>query len=114
MEISMDLETGLSSIGLILAALAAVAVLETWIPLHGRGRWGRAHLAPNLALTGIALAANLVLNAGLLAILVRVEAGEIGLLHALVLPAPVAAFVAVALLDLSFYLAHVSWHKVPA
>src|SRR5262245_817833 len=110
----MDLETSLSSIGSILAAMAVVALLEAIVPLWARGRWSRAHLVPNLALTGIALAANLVLNAFLLALLVAVESAGIGLLHVLALPPLAAALVAVAALDLSFYAAHVSWHKVPA
>jgi hypothetical protein len=110
----MDLATTLSSIGSILAAMAVLSLVEAIVPLCARGRWSRAHLVPNLALTGVALAANLVVNALLLALLVRVESAGIGLLHVVALAAGPAAFVAVAALDLSFYVAHVSWHKVPA
>jgi sterol desaturase/sphingolipid hydroxylase (fatty acid hydroxylase superfamily) len=110
----MDLATGLSSIGSILAAMALIAFVETLVPLHARGLWNRAHLAPNLVLTGITFGANLVLNAVLLAIVLRVEDAGFGLLHLLSLPPLPAAFLAIAALDLSFYAAHVSWHKVPA
>jgi hypothetical protein len=52
------LQSGVSSIGLILVSMAAVALLEAAIPLHARGRWGAAHLGPNLALTFITFATN--------------------------------------------------------
>jgi sterol desaturase/sphingolipid hydroxylase (fatty acid hydroxylase superfamily) len=39
---------------------------------------------------------------------------EFGVLHRLSLPPLAAAVVAVAALDLAFYAAHVSWHKIPA
>jgi sterol desaturase/sphingolipid hydroxylase (fatty acid hydroxylase superfamily) len=110
----MDLEIGLSSIGSIFAAMALLAFVETLVPLHGRGRWNRAHLTPNLVLTGITFGANLVLNTVLLAIVLRVEDAGFGLVRLLALPPLPAAFVAVAALDLSFYAAHVSWHKIPA
>lgn len=105
--------SGLVSITLILAAMAIVAAVEVAIPLHGRGRWHRAHLAPNLALTVLTFATNLVLNAALLAIVVALEAHGLGLLRWLAVPPLAAGVVAVAALDLSFYAAHVSWHRHP-
>jgi len=41
----------ITTIGVLLAAMAAVALIEVAIPLHARGRWHRTHLGPNLALT---------------------------------------------------------------
>lgn len=105
--------SSLSTVGGILAAMAAIALLEALVPLHARGRWGRAHLAPNLALTAITFATNLLLNAALVALVLWLEARGFGLLRGLALPPLPAVLVAVAALDLSFYLAHVSWHRFP-
>ena len=104
----------ISSIGIILAAMAAIAVLETLIPLHGRGRWGRAHLAPNLALTALTFATNLFFNAVLIAAVIWLQAQDWGLLRWLSVPPLAAGLLAVAALDFSFYAAHVSWHKIPS
>jgi len=106
--------SGLVSITLILGAMAIVAAVEVAIPLHARGRWGHAHLAPNLALTSLTFATNLVLNAGLLAVVVALEARGLGLLRWLAVPPLAAGIVAVTALDLSFYAAHVSWHRYPS
>jgi sterol desaturase/sphingolipid hydroxylase (fatty acid hydroxylase superfamily) len=106
-------QSTLSTIGLILAAMAVIAAIETLIPLHARGRWGRAHLAPNLALTLLTFATNALLNTGLLAGLLWLDASGFGLLKALALPPLAAAAIAVVVLDFSFYLAHVSMHKLP-
>ena len=46
-------ESGFATIAYLLAGMAAVAALETLIPLHRRGRWNRAHLGPNFALTAV-------------------------------------------------------------
>ena len=103
--------SGLVSITLILTAMAVVAAVEVAIPLHGRGRWHRAHLAPNLTLTFLTFATNLVLNTALLAVVVALEARGLGLLRWLAVPPLAAGVLAVAALDFSFYAAHVSWHR---
>jgi sterol desaturase/sphingolipid hydroxylase (fatty acid hydroxylase superfamily) len=109
-----ELRSSLVSAGAILAAMALVAGIETAIPLRARRRSGRAHLGPNLALTFVTFATNALLNAALVAALVSLEARGFGLLR---LAAP-GAFAEVALvvlaLDFSFYLAHVSMHRIPA
>ena len=104
----------LVTITVILAAMAIVAAIEVAIPLHARGRWNRAHLAPNLALTCLTFATNLFLNAGLLAVVVALEAHGLGLLRWLDVPPLAAGVLAVAALDFSFYVAHVSWHHYPS
>jgi hypothetical protein len=43
--------SGLSTIATLVAAMAVIALIETLVPLRARGRWSRAHLGPNLALT---------------------------------------------------------------
>jgi sterol desaturase/sphingolipid hydroxylase (fatty acid hydroxylase superfamily) len=106
--------SGLATIALILAAMAAVAVVEVALPLQARGRWHRAHLVPNLALTFLTFATNLFLNIGLLALVVVLERNGFGLLRWLSVPSLAAAIIAVAALDFSFYAAHLSWHVFPS
>ena len=48
------------TIGAILAAMALLALIETAVPLHPRGRWNHLHLRPNLALTFLTFATNVV------------------------------------------------------
>jgi len=106
--------SGLGTVAAILAVMAVVAAVEVAIPLHARGRWHRAHLAPNLALTFLTFATNLLLNVALVAMVAALEAKGFGLLRWLSLPPLAAAVVAVTALDLSFYAAHVSWHTFPS
>jgi sterol desaturase/sphingolipid hydroxylase (fatty acid hydroxylase superfamily) len=109
-----ELRSSLASAGAILAAMALVAAVEAAIPLHARGRSGRAHLGPNLALTFVTFATSALLDAALVAALIRLEDRGFGLLR-LAAPGAVAEVVLVVLaLDLSFYLAHVSMHRIPA
>jgi sterol desaturase/sphingolipid hydroxylase (fatty acid hydroxylase superfamily) len=114
MATATALESGFATIAYLLAGMAALAALETLIPLHARGRWNRAHLAPNFALTAVTFATNLVWNAALLALLLWLESRGLGLLRWLAVPALPAGILAVAALDLAFYTAHLSWHKIPA
>ena len=113
MNPSTPFSSGLTTIAVIVAAMAVVAVIETAIPLHARGRWNRSHLAPNLALTFLTFATNLFLNVALVLMVVWMESRGFGLLRLFPLPPLVAAIVAVAALDLSFYAAHRSWHAFP-
>jgi sterol desaturase/sphingolipid hydroxylase (fatty acid hydroxylase superfamily) len=108
------LESAASTIGAIIAAMAAVAVVETLIPLHARGPCHRTHLGPNVALTFITFATNLVINGVLVATLARLEASGAGLLQALALPRAASVAVVVVVLDFSFWVAHVAMHHVPA
>ena len=114
MTFTTALQSALPSIFLILAVMAVVAAIEVLIPLHTRRRAGRAHLAPNLALTFLTFATNAVMNAGLVMALARLEAEGFGLLRALALPPLWAGVAAIVTLDLSFYVTHVAMHKVPA
>jgi len=103
-----------SSIGFILTAMAALALLEVAIPLRSRGAWSRAHLAPNLVLTFITFALSALLGAALGLGLAAFEARGLGLLNALALPPVARALAAVLALDFSFYVAHVSLHVFPS
>jgi sterol desaturase/sphingolipid hydroxylase (fatty acid hydroxylase superfamily) len=105
--------SSISTVGGILAAMAIVALLETAVPLHARGRWHRAHLGPNLALTFITFATNIVFNGALVMTLIWLQSTGFGLLSMFELP-PVATVLIVVLgLDFSFYVAHVAMHRVP-
>ncbi len=114
MTLTVLFGSAFSTIGYLLAGMAVLTAIEALAPLHARGRWNRAHLGPNLALTAITFATNLLWNAAVLALVLWLEANGFGLLRWLsVAPLP-ATLLAVAAFDLAFYAAHVSWHKVPA
>ena len=103
-----------ATVGVILAAMALVALIEAAIPLHARGRWNRAHLGPNLALTLLTFATNALFNTALVMTLVWLQSSGFGLLHLLPVSPFVTAVVAVLVLDFSFYITHVAMHRIPA
>lgn len=109
-----QVQDSISTVGFILAAMAAFALIEAAIPLRPRGNWHRAHLGPNLALTFLTFATNLFFNAALVLTLMSLESVGFGLLHLLALPSMITAAIAVVALDFSFYVAHISMHKVPS
>jgi sterol desaturase/sphingolipid hydroxylase (fatty acid hydroxylase superfamily) len=94
--------------------MALIALLEAAIPLHARGRKGRAHLRPNLALTFITFATSAVFNVALVSGLVWMQEKSLGFLNAVVLPPLASVAVVVLVLDFSFYVAHVAMHKIRA
>src|SRR5689334_6768476 len=100
-----------STIVVILAAMAVVALIETVVPLHARRGWYEAHAGPNLALTFVTFAISLVFNIALVATLGVLQTIQFGLLHLVSLPSLVTAAVAVVLLDFSFYVAHRAMHR---
>ena len=105
------LPSGIGTLGVILAAMAAVALLETAIPLQARGRWNRAHLGPNLALTFMTFATNVLFNG---ALVMALHSNRFGLLHWFALRPPVTVVIVVVVLDFSFYVAHVAMHRIPS
>src|SRR4029453_17725770 len=106
MTLPIPFLSSISTIGAILAAMAVVALIETAIPLHARGRWHRAHLGPNLALTFITFATNILFNGALVMMLVWLQSTGFGLLNVFELPSPMTVLVVVLVLDFSFYVAH--------
>jgi sterol desaturase/sphingolipid hydroxylase (fatty acid hydroxylase superfamily) len=114
MTLSSLLETSASTIAVVLGAMALVALIEMAIPLHARGPLHRTHVAPNLALTFITFATNVVLNGALVLLLVRLDVTGFGILRSAGLDPRVADVLAIVLLDFSFYVAHVAMHHVPA
>src|SRR5262249_30955212 len=101
------------TIGGILAAMALLALIETAVPLHARGRWNRFHVQPNVALTLLTFATNMFLNAALVMTLFWLEAKDFGLLRMVSLQPLTTSVIAVLVLDFSFYVAHVAMHTVP-
>src|SRR5437870_2417158 len=108
------MESAIPTIGAIVAAMIAIAIAETVIPLHARSASHRAHVGPNVTLTLITFATNVLFNGALVAILARLEASGTGLLQALALPRAASVALVVVVLDFSFYVAHVAMHHVPA
>jgi sterol desaturase/sphingolipid hydroxylase (fatty acid hydroxylase superfamily) len=107
------LQSSIETVGGIFGAMAVVALIETAIPLHARGRWNRAHLWPNLALTFITFATNVLFNSALVVVLTRLQSNGFGLLPGLTLHPLMTGVIVVLGLDLSFYVAHVAMHKIP-
>ncbi len=104
---------GTATIVAIVVLMALIGLIETIVPMRPRGRWHRAHLGPNLALTLLTFATNLLFNAAVVAVLVRLQGRTVGLLQWWS-PSPWLAVVLVLVgLDLSFYVAHVAMHEWP-
>ena len=76
-------DSSVGTVGAILIAMAVIAMIETAIPLHARGRWNRAHLGPNLALTFMTFATNVFFNTALVMALASLQSNGVGLLHML-------------------------------
>ncbi len=110
---SAPFQQGTTTIGFILIAIVAVALVETIIPLHGRGRWGARHLVPNLALTFVTFATNMFFNTALVLTLIWLQTFNFGLIHQFKLDPWVEIVVVVLALDFTFYVSHVAMHKVP-
>jgi sterol desaturase/sphingolipid hydroxylase (fatty acid hydroxylase superfamily) len=102
-----------TTIGVLLGAMAVVALVEAAIPLHPRGPWHRAHLVPNLALTLLTFVTNAAFNAAVLLLLAWVRTRGFGVLRWASLGPVPAGVAAVVLLDFSYWVAHVAMHEVP-
>ena len=107
------LEPTIPTIVGILAAMALLALIETAVPLHARGRWDRFHFRPNVALTFLTFATNAFMNAALVMTLFWLEAKGFGLLRMVSLRPFTAGVITLVVLDFSFYVAHVAMHSVP-
>jgi sterol desaturase/sphingolipid hydroxylase (fatty acid hydroxylase superfamily) len=103
----------LPKIFLLLGLMAALAVIEIWIPLRDhkpeRGRRWR----PNLALTLLFMVMNVALTTGVLGIALWMEQQQLGLLHRLGLPTAWAFVFGIVVLDFFAYAVHVLMHKLP-
>jgi sterol desaturase/sphingolipid hydroxylase (fatty acid hydroxylase superfamily) len=102
----------MQSIVFYFALMAVVAVLEIAIPLRARTRWNDAHLAPNLSLTLIYVATNLLLTAALVLLLSWCTTAGFGIFNAWGLTGVAHIVAAVAILDFQAYGVHVAMHEV--
>ncbi|MDQ0465168.1 sterol desaturase/sphingolipid hydroxylase (fatty acid hydroxylase superfamily) [Caulobacter ginsengisoli] len=110
----MNLSANLSSLALLLAAMILLSGIEVLIPLQARGGWSRRHLLPNLALTFLTFATNLVFNIPLLLGLVWLQSKGWGLFNLTGWPPVVELAGAVLALDLAWYVTHVTMHRFAA
>jgi sterol desaturase/sphingolipid hydroxylase (fatty acid hydroxylase superfamily) len=108
------LNTTLTTLALIAATMLALALVEAVIPLHRRNAKHAAHVGPNLGLTAITIATNIVFNTALIAALGWTNLQGFGLLRLVELGPVLSTFLGILVLDLSFYVAHVAMHRVPA
>jgi len=104
----------LSRIAIILTVLAVLAAIEAVLPLQRRNRLNRAHLVPNLALTLLTFATNLVFTSALVFALDWQASNGVGLLHLVTVPPLVELVTVVLALDLAFYVVHVAMHRRPS
>ncbi len=109
----LPIQANLSAVAIVLVAMAAVALIETAIPLRARTRWSVRHLGPNLALTFITFATNIAFNIALVLTLAWFETIGFGLAHGLALHPWAALVAAVLVLDFSTYVAHIAMHEIP-
>jgi sterol desaturase/sphingolipid hydroxylase (fatty acid hydroxylase superfamily) len=106
--------TNLATLAAILGVMGALAVVETILPLHARGRWHRAHLGPNLALTFLTFFLSFFLNAGVVLTVVWLDERGFGVLRWLQVGPLAAGILGVLVLDFSWYALHQTMHRVPA
>jgi sterol desaturase/sphingolipid hydroxylase (fatty acid hydroxylase superfamily) len=101
------------NLGIIVAAMAALALLESVVPFRS-GAWRRRHLAPNLGLSGATLALNFALGvAGTLAV-EWLRARGIGAFATVAVSRAVMVVAGVVALDFATWALHWSMHHVPA
>ena len=110
----MNFLANLSTIGLLLAAMVILSLVEAVIPLRARGVWNRRHLAPNLILTFVTFGTNMVLNIPLLLGLAWLQSAGLGLFNMVGLHPLVEFGGAILALDLAWYVTHVSMHRFAA
>jgi sterol desaturase/sphingolipid hydroxylase (fatty acid hydroxylase superfamily) len=103
----------LRSAGAILAAMAALSLLETLLPLMRRPDRRRLHRAPNLALVVLTLALNLAFNAGAVLLAGWLGAQGFELLAGAALPPLAVWLIALVALDGSTWVCHRLLHAIP-
>jgi sterol desaturase/sphingolipid hydroxylase (fatty acid hydroxylase superfamily) len=101
------------TLAVLLGFMAALAVVETWIPLRTPGRRSLRWRA-NLGLAALFFLVNLALNAAVLGIAAWFAQRQIGLFRWFELPSLPAFILGIAVLDLFAYLVHVLMHRIPA
>jgi sterol desaturase/sphingolipid hydroxylase (fatty acid hydroxylase superfamily) len=108
-----ELRSGLDAIGVIVAALALVSILEALAPLIPRRARQRERLTANLGLSALTIGLSLLASTALLLVLHAQSQSGIGLAPTLGLSGPLELVVSLLVFDFSFYVAHVAMHKLP-
>jgi sterol desaturase/sphingolipid hydroxylase (fatty acid hydroxylase superfamily) len=103
----------LQNLGLLLAAMVFLALLETALPFFGTD-WRRRHAGPNLALTAMTLSLNLGFNAASVLVTAWLSSRGFGLLASASLNSAATVLVGIVVLDASTYVAHRLMHVLPA
>src|SRR5262245_31153294 len=110
----MGFDAYLRSAGAILAAMAALSLLETLLPAIYRPDRRRLHRTANLGLIGFTLALNFAFNAGAVLLAGWLGAQGFGLLAGEALPSLAMLGIALIALDLSTWVCHRLLHAIPA
>jgi sterol desaturase/sphingolipid hydroxylase (fatty acid hydroxylase superfamily) len=109
----MNLPSILQAAGPLFGAMALLALIEVGIPLRARTAWSRSHLAANLTLTVVTLAANLLIGLGLVFALALAQREGWGLFKLFGMPAWATLAGGVIAFDLSWYVTHRTMHETP-
>jgi sterol desaturase/sphingolipid hydroxylase (fatty acid hydroxylase superfamily) len=111
MNATAQIQASLPMIGIIFGMMAILAIVETVVPLQSRER-GRRRRGPNLALTAITILINLPLNVALTLALIWLDSIGFGIRPWLRIGPIGGIALTVVALDLAFYMAHVTMHKI--
>jgi sterol desaturase/sphingolipid hydroxylase (fatty acid hydroxylase superfamily) len=109
----MTIGAFLRSSTLLIAAMAVLALVETFVPFFTKD-WRRRHLLPNLLLTAVTLSLNFAFNAGAVLVTMALAERRFGLFATAHLPRLAGVLLSIIALDASTYLAHRLMHGIPA
>lgn len=107
----MNESAALPKILVLLGFMAAITIVETWIPLRDLSQLQGRRRQQNLALTLLFLFMNIALTAGSLGVLLWMEQRNVGLFRWFALPEGVSLVASIVILDFFAYVAHVLFHK---
>lgn len=109
----MTIDAFLRNIGLVLAAMALLSLLETVVPFARQRERRRRHALPNVALMALTLALNLVFNGGAVIVTAGLASRGYGVLSGAPLPPFAMIVVGIIALDASTYACHRLMHLFP-
>jgi sterol desaturase/sphingolipid hydroxylase (fatty acid hydroxylase superfamily) len=101
------------SVGLVVALMALLAVVEVALPLHRSAPAVRGRKPANLALAALVFGMNFVLSTVTALLAAVLSLKGFSMLAAFGLPLPVQVIITVVVLDGFTYLAHLLMHKLP-
>jgi sterol desaturase/sphingolipid hydroxylase (fatty acid hydroxylase superfamily) len=109
----MTIDAFLRNIGVVLAVMALLSLLETALPFVRKKEWRRRHCLPNLQLVALTLGLNVAFNAGAVIVTAWLTLRGFGLLSAAPLPPLAMVAIGVIALDASTYACHRLMHILP-